>query len=202
MSSVSKSKVIIRSIADATVEDRVRECMEFFDWKALVPPGAKVAVKPNLCTAIPEKWEMSDTDPRIAEAVCKTLQERTRNVIICESDGLRQSAWEAFEVSGYVEMAKRIGVDLVNLTESPWREMDVPPAGKVGLPIPVLDADVFITLPVLKTHALTYFTGAIKNQWGCVPHYDRILFHQYLDPMLASLHSIFKPSFAIMDGIV
>jgi uncharacterized protein (DUF362 family) len=62
--------------------------------------------------------------------------------------------------------------------------------------------DVFITLPVLKTHALTYFTGSIKNQWGCVPQYDRILLHQYLNPMLAELHAIFKPQISIMDAII
>jgi uncharacterized protein (DUF362 family) len=66
----------------------------------------------------------------------------------------------------------------------------------------MLRCDAFITLPVLKTHALTYFTGAIKNQWGCIPQYDRILLHRYLDPMLAELHAIFKPAMAIMDGII
>jgi len=65
-----------------------------------------------------------------------------------------------------------------------------------------LKGDVFITLPVLKTHALTYFTGSIKNQWGCVPQYDRILLHQYLNPMLAELHGIFKPQISIMDAII
>jgi uncharacterized protein (DUF362 family) len=55
---------------------------------------------------------------------------------------------------------------------------------------------------VLKTHALTYFTGSIKNQWGCVPQYDRILLHQYLNPMLTELHGIFNPQISIMDGII
>ena len=55
------------------------------------------------------------------------------------------------------------------------------------LPRLLLEADLLITLPVLKTHALTYFTGALKNQWGCLPQHDRILYHRYLDPLLASL---------------
>ena len=66
----------------------------------------------------------------------------------------------------------------------------------------LLEADVFITLPVLKTHSLTYFTGALKNQWGCVPQYDRILLHKWLDPMLVSLQGLLRPRLAIMDGIV
>jgi len=58
------------------------------------------------------------------------------------------------------------------------------------------------SLPVLKTHALTYFTGAIKNQWGCLPQYNRILMHMHLDPLLATLHRVLNPRLAIMDGII
>jgi uncharacterized protein (DUF362 family) len=99
-------------------------------------------------------------------------------------------------------MARRLGVDLVNFSESPWRVVRCEPAGSLELPALLLDADVFITLPVLKTHALTYFTGAIKNQWGCLPQYDRILYHRYLDPLLATLHAVFRPALSVMDGII
>jgi uncharacterized protein (DUF362 family) len=65
-----------------------------------------------------------------------------------------------------------------------------------------LEADVFISLPVLKTHALTYFTGTLKNQWGCVPQRDRILLHRYIDELLPALHRILRPALTLMDGIV
>jgi len=195
------SRVIFRGVNDKSVAARVRECMEFCDWRSVVARNARVVVKPNLCTAVPDKWAMSNTDPRIARTVCEMLRERTKNVFVVESDGLRQTAWEAFEVSGYSSLSK-LGAKLVNLTEAEQVEVAVPPAGKVKLPRLMLECDVFITLPVLKTHALTYFTGSIKNQWGCVPQYDRILLHRYLDPMLAELHAIFKPSIAIMDAII
>jgi uncharacterized protein (DUF362 family) len=175
--------------------------MEFLDWESVIGPGSTVVVKPNLCTAVPEKWEMSNTDPRIARAVCEILLTRAAKVFVVESDGLRQTAWEAFEVSGYRSL-EDLGVKLVNLSEAEQIEVEVAPAGRVKLPRLMLECDAFITLPVLKTHALTHFTGAIKNQWGCVPQYDRILLHQYLNPMLAELHSIFKPRLAIMDAII
>ena len=138
---------------------------------------------------------------RIADAVCELLLTRAAKVYVVESDGLRQTAWEAFEVSGYRSL-EALGATLVNLSEAEQIEVEVPPAGRVKLPRLMLTADVFITLPVLKTHALTYFTGAIKNQWGCVPQYNRILMHQYLNPMLAELHAIFKPQISIMDSII
>ncbi len=197
-----KSKVVIRAVTDESLAATVRESMELCGWRDLVAPNSTVVVKPNLCTAVPEKCAMSNTDPRITAAVCELLLTRTSNVYVVESDGLRQTAWKAFAATGYNEFAHRLGVKLVNLSEEAQDEVDVPPAGLVKLPRLMLRCDAFITLPVLKTHALTYFTGAIKNQWGCVPQYDRILLHRYLDPMLAELHAIFKPVLVVMDSII
>jgi uncharacterized protein (DUF362 family) len=176
--------------------------MEFCNWKEIVAPGSTVVVKPNLCTAVPEKTAMSNTDPRIARAVCEVLLTRAAQVYVGESDGLRQTAWEAFDASGYRSL-EDLGVTLVNLSEAEQYELELPSAkGAVKLPRILQSCDAFITLPVLKTHALTYFTGSIKNQWGCVPQYDRILLHRYLNPMLAELHGIFKPQLSIMDAII
>jgi uncharacterized protein (DUF362 family) len=196
------SSVVLRGVTDQTLDATVRECMEFCGWQELVQPNSTVVVKPNVCSAVPGKWEMSDTDVRITAAVCELLLTRTRNVYVVESDGLRVTAWQTFATAGYTELPDRLGVKLVNLSESRQAEVEVPPAGKIKLPELLLSCDCFITLPVLKTHALTYFTGAIKNQWGCVPQYDRILMHKYLDLMLASLHAIFRPAIALMDGII
>ena len=198
----SKSKVVLRGVTDETLDAVVQECMEFCGWRDVVAPGSTIVVKPNLCTAVPEKWAMSNTDPRITAAVCKLLLTRAAKVYVVESDGLRQTAWEAFEVSGYRAL-EQMGVVLVNLSEAEQDEVELPSArGRVKLPRLMRTCDAFITLPVLKTHALTCFTGAIKNQWGCVPQYDRILLHKYLNPMLAELHGVFKPQISIMDAII
>jgi uncharacterized protein (DUF362 family) len=67
----------------------------------------------------------------------------------------------------------------------------------------LLECDAFISIPVLKTHALTYFTGVLKNQWGCVPMaLDRIQHHGAIHEMLSSLHRLFHPQFSIMDATV
>jgi uncharacterized protein (DUF362 family) len=176
--------------------------MQAAEWKTWVPAGARVVLKPNLCASVSEKVLGTNTHAEITEAVCRVLLERTKNIVIGESDHLRQKADRGFDLSGYPPMAARLGVDLVNFSEVPWRPVRCEPAGEIALPAILLDADVFITLPVLKTHALTYFTGALKNQWGCLPQYNRILWHKYLDEMLVSLHQLLKPRFVLMDAIV
>jgi uncharacterized protein (DUF362 family) len=196
------SKVILRGVTPESLKATVRECMELCGWEDLVPRDATVVIKPNLCTIDPGKMEMSNTDARLTAAVCEVLFGRTRRILVGESDGLRQKADESFAANGYAEMAKELGVELVNFSRVPWTKVDCPPAGEIELPRPLLEADVFITLPVLKTHALTYFTGALKNQWGCLPQYDRILLHKHLDALLATLHRVLKPRLIVMDGIV
>src|SRR5438128_241025 len=55
---------------------------------------------------------------------------------------------------------------------------------------------------VLKTHATTVFTGALKNQWGCIPRYDRILLHKYLHALIGDVNKLRPPTLALMDGLV
>ena len=93
---------MLRSVRGRAVREVVEDVMRRCEWEALVPRDALVVVKPNLCTAVPEKVEASNTDPAIAEAVCEVLLTRTRRVILGESDGLRQKAQDAFAASGYV----------------------------------------------------------------------------------------------------
>ena len=72
----------------------------------------------------------------------------------------------------------------------------------------VLESDGLISLSKLKTHGLTRFTGAIKNQFGCVPGIRKAQFHvKMADPydfatMLVDLTTLIKPRLYIMDGIM
>lgn len=199
---MTTSKVFLRSSDDMPVRQAVSEVMEACNWRELVPPGGSVVLKPNLCTDEAEKAPSANTDPRVVEAVVEVLQERTRDIVIGESDGPRHKTEAAFAASGLPELAERLGVRLVDFSRAPTRPVDHPLLAGFELPAAMLDADLVVTLPVIKTHALTAFTGAIKNQWGCVPRYDRILLHKHLDTLLADLVGLLRPRLAIMDGIL
>jgi uncharacterized protein (DUF362 family) len=72
----------------------------------------------------------------------------------------------------------------------------------------VLDSDGLISLPKLKTHGLVRFTGAVKNQFGCVPGLLKGQYHVKLpDPfdfaaMLVDINTYIKPRLYVMDGIM
>ncbi len=194
------SKVIVRSVRDCPIDAAVRAILQALDWEAIVRPQAKVAIKLNLNTPEPAKVASANTSPQLAEAVCRAFLDRTPHVALVESHSYRYPAQLAFDNTGITAIGRKLGVAVVNLSEQPCRDVGHPLLGP--MPEILLDADVFVTLPVVKTHALTYFTGAIKNQWGCVPRYDRIALHYALDQLLVDLNGLLKPRLAIMDGIV
>lgn len=75
----------------------------------------------------------------------------------------------------------------------------------------MLDADVIVDLAKLKSHALTKFSGAVKNYYGTIPGLQKVETHarfpDYGDfgSMLCDLCAYFagnKPTFSVLDGIV
>ena len=196
-----KSKVVLRGVTGTSVFSAVQQCLERCEWQSWVPSGATLVLKPNVCTAVAKIVDVANTSVEVTAAACEVLRTRARKIYIVEANHMRETAWQAFEASGYVEMAKRLDVELVNLSEQPLVPVHCDPVGPIALWPSMLECDAFITLPVLKTHALTYFTGSLKNQWGCVPNYqDRIYHHTKINQLLPTLHRIFKPKLSLMDA--
>ena len=197
---MAKAKVVVRSVRGRPVSSAAREVMDCLDWGRIVSPNARVVIKLNLNTPEPEKLASANTSPELVEAVCGILLEQTKDITLVEAHSYRYPAELGFRNTGIYDVANRLGIAVVNLSNGPCRDVGEPILGP--LPKIILDADVFITMPVIKTHALTYFTGSIKNQWGCIPRYDRIALHYCLDRLLVSLNAILKPGLCVMDGII
>jgi uncharacterized protein (DUF362 family) len=199
-----KSKVMLRSIKNKDIDLIVREMMEFCNWRDLVKPDSRVFIKPNLCTDDVLRIEAANTSPDLIESVCKVLLEKTKNITICESNATRGSADDAFINTGLGKLIEKYSVRWCNLSncEEIFIGHRIFDKYKTGLPRDLLEADLVIDLPTLKTHALTVFTGAVKNLWGCVPRYDRIWLHKHLDELISDLIGICKPRISIMDAIV
>lgn len=199
---MSRSKVVIRSVKEAELDVVVTEILDSLRWESIVAPGIRVVIKPNLNTAVREHTPSSNTDPKLVVSVCRAFRERTKEITLVESDGPRHEAERAFAVTGLHSISEELGIEFVNLSKSKTRPVTHPLLRGFELPEIVLDADLIVTLPVLKTHALTVFSGAIKNQWGCIPRSDRILLHKNLDELLPYINTVMRPKLAIMDGII
>jgi uncharacterized protein (DUF362 family) len=198
---MARSGVIIRSVKEKGVEEIVREVLDFVNYKEIVTRDAKVVIKVNLSTPFEDMAHASNTAPEILDAVLSILKERTSHIIVGESDGMRYPSEDAFEVSGFYPIIEKHGARAINFTKDEWVETGHKLIKGWGLSKTLLDADVFITLPVLKTHATTVFTGALKNQFGCYPQHNRILLHPKLSEVIVLINQFLKPRLSIMDGL-
>ena len=197
---MTQSKVTIRSTRDTPVDRAVRDAMEAAGWDEVVGRGDRVVLKPNLCTPSKDIIDVANTSPEVLSAICKVLKDRTDNVVIGESDGIRYSATEAFEINGTCGIAERFGFEVQSFSEAPKRSVDHPHLEGWPLPQPILDCDVFITTAKIKTHATTAFTGALKNQWGAIPQHNRLLLHKYLHTLIGEVNEILGTAFGVLDG--
>ncbi|HKV29056.1 MAG TPA: hypothetical protein VJN90_12365, partial [Candidatus Acidoferrales bacterium] len=91
MNERKKSRVILRGTQPGGISKAVRECMEFCEWQRWVPRNGMVVLKPNLCTAVPEQIESSNTKLAVTAAVCEVLLERTNRISVVEADHIRQT---------------------------------------------------------------------------------------------------------------
>ncbi|MCK4793876.1 MAG: DUF362 domain-containing protein, partial [Desulfobacteraceae bacterium] len=117
------------------------------------------------------------THPVFVEAILHLLRGYSANITV--GDDIESNTNDGFTVSGFREMCKRTGVELVNFREKGFIETEC--SGyflkKAYFSKVALDADVIVNLPKLKTHSLTVFTGGVKNMYGTIPNGLRIRFH-------------------------
>ncbi len=194
--------VVLRRADRNDVLPTVREVMDGCGWQELIRPNASVVIKPNLCTDRPDMIHCANTSLSVLRAVCQVLLERTTDITVVESNGARYPAEAAFENTGVYAMAAELGVKVLNLSKDTL--VDVPDARMKGFGMSKtwLECDAFITLPVLKTHATTVFTGSLKNQWGCIPRFDRILLHKHLHELIVEVNRLRPVTLSLMDGLV
>ena len=199
---MEKSRVIIRSIAEKPLDEVIGEIFSFCDVARSVGPGTKVLIKLNLCTERADMKHTANTSLAVVESVVKHLRDLTPHITIGESDGARYTVEQAYETNGIYGLAERYGVAAVNFTREEQVEVPNEALGKWSFARRFLETDYFVTLPALKTHATTVFTGSLKNQWGCVPRKDRLIWHKHLDRLLSDIAALVPVKLSIMDGIV
>ncbi len=58
-------------------------------------------------------------------------------------------------------------------------QMQEPFKRKIALLRDVMEADVYISVPKMKTHGLTMISGAMKNNYGLLAGAQKSWFHYY-----------------------
>lgn len=173
--------------------------------------GKKVLLKPNLLAKhAPEK--AVTTHPAVVLAVIRAVKRRgAASIMLADSPGgvyTPAIVKSIYKVSGLAQVCQQEGVELYTECKS----RTVPTNGKIAkeftLLEPVLDCDIIINLPKLKTHMMTGLSASTKNLFGCIPGLQKAEWHmrcpekEPFGEMLVDLLQTVKPSFAILDGIL
>jgi uncharacterized protein (DUF362 family) len=165
-----------------------------------VKQGDAVVIKPNF-SVVRKPGEGATTNAKMVAAVIKKcLAAGAKEVRVIDFPFMSPIS---LETSGIQKAAKDAGAKVYNINkESDFKEVDSGGAtlGKIKYSKDVLNADVFISMPILKHHYVTGMTCCMKNMMGLV--YDRDHFHRTdLDKCIAELNKYHKPNLIIMDAI-
>jgi uncharacterized protein (DUF362 family) len=210
-----KEKAIV-SIArcENEVIDAVRIAVDLIGGiKSFVKPGDDVVIKPNLAYPYPPP---ATTDPRVVEAVARLCKEAgAGEVWIGDSssysckDILGYGKWSNKDVireTGMDRAAENAGAVVRDFDFEPWTEVTIPDGiilRKVEIASPMLEADVVVNVPAMKTHFETLVTLGIKNYHGIIPDRYKIMFHKdEINQKLVDIHKAVKTHLTIIDGLV
>ncbi len=175
---------------------------------AFVGRGDRVLLKPNLLSAKhPDKCVT--THPSVVKAAAQLVQEEGGIPFIGDSPSVGSFRRLAGQ-TGMKEVANEVGCPLVEFEEvAQIRTGEDYTFRRFELARAVLEADVVISLPKVKTHTMMLFTLGVKNIFGCIPgmrkaqwHLKAGRDHRYFASMLVEICQIVKPGLTIADGII
>ncbi|MBN1998724.1 DUF362 domain-containing protein, partial [candidate division KSB1 bacterium] len=164
-------------------------------------------LKPNLLAADPPE-HCTTTHPEIFAAAARLFLRSGAQVVYGDSPG-RMSLHKTVVKTGLEAKARELGIKLADFST---RKKVVYQQGNQNkqffIAAGALSCDGIISLSKLKSHGFMIFTGAVKNQFGCVPGLLKGEYHIKLPDaydfarMLVDLNMYLKPRLFIMDGIL
>jgi len=190
------------SIVDATI--RAIKLMGGIEFN----PKDKILIKPNLVLAKSASTGII-TNPLVVEGIIKYLLEKgisKSNLFIGEGSLQGVDTDKMLKKTEYYELCEKYGLKFFDLLSGKFinREIGI---GKnkrvVQISELVLDMDLIIDVPVIKTHMQTGVSLGIKNMKGVINHSSRKVMHMHeLEDQIAYLSTALPKYITIADGSI
>ncbi len=173
--------------------------------------GLRVVLKPNLVEFDP-KGVINTHPVLVGAAVAAFRRMGASQVIVAEGPGHRRDTEYILSATGFAQMLRDAGATFVDLNYDSVRLLpalsDFSELGRLYLPDTVLDADLLVSMPKMKTHHWTGVTLSMKNLFGIMPGCaygwpKNALHWAGLGGSIVDINSTVElPRFNIVDGIV
>jgi uncharacterized protein (DUF362 family)/Pyruvate/2-oxoacid:ferredoxin oxidoreductase delta subunit len=178
-----------------------------------VKEGDRVLVKLNLSMPKPPDRVIT-THPAVVQAVVEWIQALGATAVVGDAPGGGCSAatYRALlKMTGIQQVIDETGCESVRFDDDKIQVVSerARTFKKLWICKAVTEADVIIGIPKLKTHLLTYYTGAVKLLYGYVPGLTKAEYHLHtardvalFAELLVDLYETYPPAITVMDAIV
>ncbi|MCX7856425.1 MAG: DUF362 domain-containing protein [Deltaproteobacteria bacterium] len=210
--------VVIQKVNPAQSEEDIYEAVkDLFEKlggiRKYVKKGQTVVLKPNIVAdhgMLEGQYKGGVvTDLKLVKALITFLLPTASKIIVAEGSSINRSATtKMFKIYGYDKLEELFPgkVKLVDLNTDETVELPVPYKKRMAsrkVPKTLLDADVIISLPVMKLHFAAVVSLAVKNLQGTMPPLEKYMTHFFgLWQNLVNIHHLVKPKLTIIDGLV
>jgi uncharacterized protein (DUF362 family) len=176
--------------------------------------GKKVLLKPN-AGRLGKPGQGITTEPQVVAAAIDIFRKNGADVYVGESPITGVKTMEAFEITGIAQVCKKRNCPLIDMDKRPNIPVELPHGiaiKSLKLCAEMFEFDLFVSIPVMKTHMHTEVTLGVKNMKGCLWRRSKVVLHM-LDPIagfddkplniaIADMSYVLKPHLTIIDGTV
>jgi uncharacterized protein (DUF362 family) len=190
----------------------VREAVELCRGLNRLPSRARVFIKPNIVFWVDgggfPKWGVVTTSRVVEDMVVLLKEHGVEKITLGEGivSGERSIPAQAFRSLGYEHLMQRYGVELLDIHQNPFEQVDLGEGVSFRFNTDILQSDFIVNLPVLKTHSQTIVSLGIKNLKGTIDISSRKKCHaapseEAFHFMISRLADKMVPVFTLIDGI-
>ena len=170
----------------------------------IVSSGDLVLIKPNLVVPASPK-EGSVTNPLVAKSIANIVKDLRARPIVAESSAVGVDTEKAIISAGY-DRLRNEAIEVIDLKKTKSIKVALPKGRVIREAITyeiATQADIIISVPVMKTHDQTEVTLGLKNMKGLFHDATKRKLHmEGLFDGIADECTVIKPHLVVIDGII
>jgi uncharacterized protein (DUF362 family) len=181
----------------------IPKALRLFDPERTLSAGKTVFVKPNWVSDNPR---LLTTHPDLLEALVRFLVgSGAKRVLVGDNPTIGLPSRHIYKNTDWGKRIEAAGGQVAFLDETPYTSVPLAdgfPWKEIPVPTPILESDIFINVPVAKTHSQGVLSLGIKNLIGVLNDEWKSNFHREdLHYKAVAVLSVLRPHLTIIDGM-
>ncbi len=195
---------------DGPIEQTIRDGLLATGFDPATVRGKTVLLKPNLVEPTRACPQMT-THPAVVVAAGEVFRRWGATVLVGEGPGHVRDTEMALIESGMQDAldSSDLEFDDLNYSQVGWQSNGGRKSSLKGFYFPrqVLEADLIVSIPKMKTHHWVGYTGSLKNLYGVIPGCKygwpkNVLHHAGIPETVFDINASLPKTVAIVDGIL